>query len=98
MSFNRSFKNNPNIPDRTSPNLQTTKYDSLTNRSSTPPLSTSNTRLSSLQEQENEKYFNEDDKRFHRVVFERCADPPERKLITHREKFVQGKLTSNLSN
>jgi hypothetical protein len=115
MNSNRSLRSNTNITGRTSPTFQTTKTDSLINRSSSPlntrvssqsPLNTRvssqsprNSRLSSLREQDDErnefhsKKFNDDDGRFHKVAFERCADPPERVLITSREKFGQGKLT-----
>jgi len=92
MNSNRSLRSNTNIAGRTSPNFPASRIDSLTNRSSSPL----NNRLSSVRELDNEtketptKNFTESDRNFHKVAFDRCANPPERFIITHREKFGQG--------
>jgi len=94
MNSNRSLRSNTNITGRTSPNFQTSRADSSTNRTSSPL----NNRLSSVRELDNEtkeppsKNFTENDRNFHRVAFDRCANPPERSIITNREKFGQGIL------
>ncbi|CAF3451160.1 unnamed protein product [Rotaria sp. Silwood1] len=95
MYSNRSIKSNTSLGGRTSPNFQISKSDFLTNRSSSPPLSISNSRSSLSRQQDhgkNEypvKNFSDDDIKFHKVVFERCADLSTRLSITNREKFVQ---------
>jgi hypothetical protein len=91
MSYNQSFKSNTNIGGRSSPNFQTTKPDSVLIRSSSPI----NNRLSHVREHENEspsRRFNDDDNKFHKISFERCAEPPQRIAITNREKFGRGQL------
>lgn len=95
MNSNRSLRSSTNITTgRASPNLPTTKNDNFNNRSSSPL----NNRLAAVREQDKEtngspsKYFNDDDRRFHKITFERCADPPDRSFITNRDKFGQGKL------
>jgi hypothetical protein len=99
MSFNKSLKSNTNLGGRTSPNLPTKRSDSfIANRTSSPPLPATNNRLSFLQQQENSKsesptkHFSDDDIKFHKTVFERCAGLPGRTLITNRDKFIQGKV------
>lgn len=93
MNSNRSLRSNTNITGRASPTLQTIKNDSVPPRTSSP-LSN---RLTAVKEQDYErnqspvKNFNDDDRKFHKVAFERCADPPQRFLITNRDKFCQGK-------
>lgn len=77
MNSNRSLKSNTSLNSR------------LSNNRASSPI---NPRLSALQEEENElprKTFNDADRKFHKLVFERCANQPERKLITNREKFNQ---------
>ncbi|CAF4038725.1 unnamed protein product, partial [Rotaria sp. Silwood1] len=99
MYSNRSIKSNTSLGGRTSPNFQISKSDFLTNRSSSPPLSISNSRSSLSRQQDrgkNEypvKKFSDDDIKFHKVVFERCADLSIRPSITNREKFVQENIT-----
>ncbi|CAF1240094.1 unnamed protein product [Rotaria sordida] len=95
MNSNRSLKSNTSLGGRISPNVQVTKSDYLTNRSSSPPISISNSRspLSRQQDRGKNEYplknFSDDDIKYHKVVFERCADLPTRVSITNREKFVQ---------
>jgi hypothetical protein len=93
MNSNRSLRSNTNLTGRTSPNIPTTRTDSSLNRSASPM----NTQYSRIREEDRDinfspaKNFNENDRKFHRIAFERCADPPDREIITNREKFVQGK-------
>jgi len=93
MNSNRSLRSNTNLAGRISPNLQSTRADS---RSSSPM----NNSLSRIREDNGEinlspmKNFNDGDRRFHQIAFERCADRTDRELITDREKFVQGKLAN----
>ncbi|CAF2879999.1 unnamed protein product [Rotaria sp. Silwood2] len=99
MNSNRSIKSNASLGGRVSPSFQVSRSDYLTNRSSSPPLSISNSRSSLSRQQDrgkNEyplKNFNDDDIKFHKVVFERCAELPTRLSITNREKFVQEDIT-----
>lgn len=77
MNSNRSLKSNTSLNSR------------LSNNRASSPI---NPRLSALREEENDlprKTFNDADRKYHRLVFERCADLPERRLITNREKFDQ---------
>ncbi len=97
INSNRSIRSNTSIGGRASPNLETVRPSSFANRPSSPTLPLSNNRLSSsfrLQDSSKSepptKHFNDDDLKYHKIVFERCADPPDRIFITNREKFVQG--------
>jgi hypothetical protein len=96
INSNRSIRSNTNIGGRASPNFETAKPLSFTNRPSSPTLPLSNNRLSSIRLQDSNKSesptknFNDDDVKYHKIVFERCADPSDRVSITNREKFVQG--------
>ncbi len=93
MNSNRSLRSNTNLTGRNSPNLQTSRADSSLNRSSSPL----NNQLSRVREEDREtnfspaKNFSDGDRKFHRIAFERCADPPDREAITNRERLVQGK-------
>jgi hypothetical protein len=97
MSFNKAIRSNTNLSGRTSPSLTTKRSDSFLNRSSSPPLPATNNRSSYLQHQDNgrsespARTFNDDDVKFHKTAFERCADLSGRNLITNQEKFIQGK-------
>ena len=102
MDFSRSIRSNPSAVDRVSRNLLSSKSDNLSQRSSSPPFSISSHRFSSHREQDygkNEhlpKALNDDDIKFYKVVFERCADRPQKLFITDREKFAKGKFTEIL--
>jgi hypothetical protein len=97
MSFNQSMKTNAGIGGRVSPSSKPFS-DNLTNRSSSPPYSSPmpNNRASYLHQQDGgrsespSKMTTDEDLKFYRAGFERCADLPERTLITNREKFIQG--------
>ena len=98
MDFSRSIRSNPSAVDRVSRNLLSSKSDNLSQRSSSPPLSISSHRFSSHREQDYGKNepLNDVDRKFYKVVFERCADRPQKRHITDREKFAKGKFTEIL--
>lgn len=97
MNSTRSLKSNSGATGRASPNLAAKKLDSSFNRPSSPLTNTN--RLSYLRDRDNDEHLNlspvkgftEDDRRYHKVVFERCVDSPNRQVISNREKFEQGK-------
>ncbi|CAF3533242.1 unnamed protein product [Rotaria socialis] len=96
MNSNRSIKSNTSIGGRTSPSFPISKSDALTNRSSSPSSLVSNSRSLLFRQQDREKneypsktLSKEDDAKFHKAVFIRCADTPKGDKITNREKFVQ---------
>ena len=97
MNSTRSLRSNPGATGRASPNLASSKVDGFTNRPSSPVTNVN--RSSQLRDRENDermnlspmKGFTEDDRRYHKVVFERCVDSPNRQVINDRGKFGQGK-------
>ena len=97
MSLNRSLRSNTSLTGRVSPNPSTAKLDQLNNsRSASPPPLALNSRSSSTRLQDDgrslapTKPLNEDDMKFYRAAFERCAAPPDRRMIVNRDKFHQG--------
>lgn len=97
MNSTRSLKSNPGSTGRMSPNLGAMKFDGSSNRPSSPLTNVN--RLSHFRKPNNDeqfsispvKGFSEDDRRYHKTVFDRCVDSPNGHLITNREKFGQGK-------
>ena len=95
MNSDRSLRSQSGIGGRPSPGIPATKHDSFGPRASSPLV---NNRLSALREQESHKSdwsaktFSDDDRKYQRTVFERCANPPRREVITNREQFNQGNL------
>ena len=92
MNSDRSLRSQTNI-GRASPSFSAIKHENLANRPSSPLV---NNRLSAIRESDNQKSdwstksFSEDDTKYHRIVFQRCADFMKEDIITNRDKFIQG--------